>query len=382
MWVRSANNRVRRRRLLIVRVATALLMASLWLPLAASASQPTPPATSGNTPIRVGVYVSPPFVMTDRSGDYTGLAVELWEKAAQDLGWHYQYVKLPTIHKLVDALQNKDIDVALTNLTVNKSRAKRINFTQPWSRGGLRIMIYDEGRTKTGFWAVIEGLSRSGYLLTYAWIIAVIIAATCLLTIFDRRFDENFPARWRDGIAESFYTVMSVVTSGKPASRKNLFGWLGRIWQGIWLVCGLAVLAFVTSSVTSVMTTLSLTGQINSVADLAGKSVAVREGSTGEAYANLVGLDTQHFDNLDGAVAALQSNKVSAIIGDGPVLEYYQHTNQGSGVAVVGRTFSPENYGFGLQLHSTMTKPLTVELLGLEKGGYLDGLRKKYFGKP
>jgi len=78
-----------------------------------------------------------------------------------------------------------------------------------------------------------------------------------LLTFFDRRFDKSFPESWREGIAESFYTVMSVATSGKPAKRSNLFGWVGRIWQGLWLVCGVAVVAYVTSSVTSVMTTLS-----------------------------------------------------------------------------------------------------------------------------
>jgi polar amino acid transport system substrate-binding protein len=48
------------------------------------------------------------------------------------------------------------------------------------------------------------------------------------MTIFDRHFDESFPKRWREGLAESFHHVVSIATSGKT-SRKNLFGWLGRI---------------------------------------------------------------------------------------------------------------------------------------------------------
>ncbi|ASV87939.1 extracellular solute-binding domain protein (plasmid) [Ochrobactrum quorumnocens] len=47
-------------------------------------------------------------------------------------------------------------------------------------------------------------------------------------------------------------------------------GWLDRISGDHWLVCGVAVNAYVTSSATSVMTALSLAHQINSIADLPG----------------------------------------------------------------------------------------------------------------
>ena len=239
-------------------------------------------------------------------------------------------------------------------------------------------MIHEEGNT--GFGAVVAGLRKSGHLQAYAWICAVIVCATILLTLFDRHFDENFTRRWRDGIGESFYTVMSVTTSGKPPSRKNLFGWVGRIWQGLWLVCGIAVLAYLTSSVTSVMTTLSLTSRIASIADLSGRTVGVRDGSTGEEYAVSAGLNIRRYDNLDPAVDDLKADRISGMIGDAAVLEFYEHAHPGVGVTVVGEVFSPESYGFGLQKYSEMTKPLTVELLGLKKNGYLAELDEEYFG--
>lgn len=378
-------NHPRKRISAFSRRIVACLIASLLLLLAgAVCAQTSNTDKHAGTPgmLRVGVYVSAPFVMTDGAGHYTGMGIDLWETAARDLGWHFQYVKMQTVKQLMQALENGSIDVGVTNLTVNKKRAKLINFTQPWYRGGLRIMIYDKEQAKTGFDGLIAGLHRAGYLLGYAWILGVIVIATFLLTLFDRHFDENFPRRWRDGIAESFYTTMSVVTSGKPPSRKNLFGWLGRIWQGIWLVCGIAVLAFVTSSVTSVMTTMSLTNRINSVADLANKTVGVREGSTGDQYATLVGLDIRQYQNLGEAVPAMRKGKVDALIGDAAVLQHYAYTHEASGAVVVGHMFSPQNYAFGLPKYSDMTKPLTVELLGLKKSGYLKSLHKKYLGKP
>lgn len=327
--------------------------------------------------IKAGVYLSPPFVM-EKNGHYTGMAIELWEMLAQSLGVQTQYVPFKTFDDLVSAGASGDVDITVTNLTITRDRAEQIDFTHPWFDAGLRIMV-NEG-SGAGFRDMFQGLQASGHLRAYAWITTVIIVATILLTLFDRKFDENFPKRWREGVAESFYTVMSVATSGKPVVRKNLFGWVGRIWQGLWLVCGLAVLAYVTSSITSVMTTLSLSNQISSVADLPGRPVAVFTGSVAEQYARRTGLNTRSFPHIEEAVQALASGDVVAILGDAPVLEYYAHTNKQYPFSVVGAIFEPDKYGFGLPHNSTLTRALTVELIGAHEHGQIEKIRQKYFG--
>src|SRR5699024_9615378 len=332
-----------------------------------------------NRPLRVGVYRSEPFMMEDNAGDYTGMGIDLWHKAAGMLGWNYEYQAMDSPRAMVAALAAGDLDVGITNLTINRQRLEKIDFTQPWYRGGLRIMTYDIKSQKTGFAALFHGLRNSGYLLSYLWLIGIIIVATILLTLFDRYFDKAFPERWREGLAESFYAVMSVVTSGRPPTHKNLFGWVGRVWQGLWLVCGIAIFAYITSTVTSVMTTLQLTASISSIEDLAGETVAVRRGSTADDYAAAVGLTTRYHDDLDHAVAALQEGRVRAIIGDAAVLQYYAGTHPGSGTKVVGRIFSPQSYGFGLQRDSCLRKDLTIELEGLRKTGFVDEVKARYF---
>jgi len=184
--------------------------------------------------VKAGVYLSPPFVM-EENGRYTGMAIELWEMLAQPLGLQTDYVRLETLGDLVDAAASVDVDVAVTNLTITRDRAERIDFTHPWFDAGLRIMINED--RGTGFRDMFQGLQASGHLRAYAWIAAVIVVATILLTLFDRRFDKNFPKRWRDGIAESFYSVMSVATSGKPVAqepvrlgRAHLAGAVAGLW--------------------------------------------------------------------------------------------------------------------------------------------------------
>lgn len=364
-----------------LRAAWLALLAVLFVSIGARAhaqeDEAPGPAPVAET-LTVGVYVHPPFVM-EENGGFTGMAIELWEWLADQLDLESEYVEINTITELVNAAESGAIDIALTNLTISRDRAERIDFTHPWFDAGQRIMV-DEERG-SGFGDVVAGLRESGHLRAYAWIAFVIVIATVLVTLFDRQFDKDFPRRWRDGLAESFYTVMSVATSGKPPSRKNLFGWVGRIWQGLWLVCGIAVLAYLTSSVTSVMTTLSLTNQINSVADLPGRPVGVEAGSVSEEYARERGLDLRLFAHTHEAVEALLTGEIAAIVGDAPILEYHAHTNPQQPVAVVGPIFAPDKYGFALPLGSELTRTLTVELIGAHESGVIAEIRERYFGE-
>lgn len=363
----------RRRNILAVLALIALI--SLAAIAASFAQEQTSPQQQ---PLRVGFYISPPFVM-EEDGRPAGMAVELWEAVSGRLDLQSEYQNVPTIRELVQALADGELDIALTNLTITQNRAQRIDFTHPWYDAGLRIMVNQD--QSAGFWDVIAGLRESGHLRAYTWLVLVILAATVLLTLFDRQFDAEFPRRWREGLAESFYSVMSVATSGKSPARKNLFGWVGRVWQGLWLVCGIAVLAYITSSVTSVMTTLSLTNQVNSVADLPGKTVGVFTGSVAEEYVQGNRIASRSYRNLDEAVAALLNGRITAVVADAPVLEYYTLRHPGQPVTVVGRIFEPDKYGFGLQHSSDLTRPLTVEIIGAHESGFLEELRSKYFGE-
>lgn len=74
---------------------------------------------------------------------------------------------------------------------------------------------------------------------------------------------------------------MEAVTSDTPPERKNLFGWIGRTWQGLWLAASVAVLVFVSSTVTSIMTTLPLKHQISGVPGPNDMPVCARQFSAG-----------------------------------------------------------------------------------------------------
>lgn len=333
---------------------------------------PPPPATH----LKVGVYIAPPFVMPAGDG-YTGYTWELWRQIAIGLNFDYDIAVAPTMGDLLQMVRDKKADVGVSNISITAERYQTLDFSQPYFDAGLRIMI-DETR-RTTLRKIIADLHDGGFLRIYAWIGVLIVVATIVLTLIDRRWHPEFPEKWGEGMAESFRHVMSVVTTGNT-SHRNLLGAFGTVLGGLWLACGVAVVAYVTSSVTSVMTASTIAHQINGPSDLAGKHVGVLSGSTGEDYARAAMLDTQSFDQMQDAVDALLTGQITAIIRDAPVLEYFDKSHPELPVTVVGPVFRAEKYGLALPQGSPLARPISEEILRLADRGVLDSLRAKYFG--
>jgi ABC-type amino acid transport substrate-binding protein len=233
---------------------------------------------------------------------------------------------------------------------------------------------------RDNLWDILEELWVTGQIQIYLWMLAVILVATALLTLIDRIFDDEFPREWHKGFAESFYHVMSIATSGKSSTHKQMFGVYGRVLAGVWMVFGVGVVAYITSSVTSVMTVSRITHQINSVADLPGKEVGVVEGSVGESYALNSALSTQSYPTLHAAVQALLKDQVVALIDDAAVLEFYDHSHPELPITEVGAIFQPSKYGFAAPLGSGLVRPISVEIVADQEDDVIERLRAKYFG--
>ncbi len=360
----------------LIRLCAGILLIGA-ITLSACQAQGTAPAPPHPAPrIKVVLYVSPPFVTPTATG-FTGLAVELWESVAEKLALEYEYRVIPTVTELLQALMTGEADIAVTNLTITHDRLRHIDFTQPWFDSGLRIMI-NENRA-TGFRDLAARLTDAGHVRVYLWIGLAILGATLALTVVDRIYDPDFTRNWPAGMANSFYHVISVVTSGR-APHKELWGAFGRVVAAIWMLVGVAVVAYFTSSITSIMTTNSLRAQINGLADLPGRVVGTLSGTASESHALDLGLTTESFRALDGAVAALVSGRVAAIIGDAPTLEYYDQTHPALPITEVGPLFHPEKYGFGLPIGHPLSRQISQQVVAAHESGSIERLRRKYFG--
>jgi len=122
--------------------------------------------------------------------------------------------------------------------------------------------------------------------------------------------------------------------------------------------------------------------EITGIADLAGKTVGVQSGTTGEAYANenVEGATITAFEDSDGLFAALESDSIDAILQDLPVNGY--RSTQDPSVTVVETYATDEQYGFAVEKgNAEVLAFLNDGLEALHEDGTYDDLYSTYFGE-
>jgi len=125
-----------RRRLLLV---VAGLLTAVLLRGLATASQ------AGARPWKVGTDPTfPPFEYRDgTSGTITGFDVELIEALGKQAGHPIELVALP-FDGIIPALQSRSIDAAISAITITAERARAVDFSHPYFKAGLAIVVRDK----------------------------------------------------------------------------------------------------------------------------------------------------------------------------------------------------------------------------------------------
>jgi ABC-type amino acid transport substrate-binding protein len=165
------------------------------------------------------------------------------------------------------------------------------------------------------------------------------------------------------------------------SSYKGFPGVLGRLVLVCWMVASLFVVVYVQGVFSASMTADLLQGHIHGPDDLANKMVGVVDGTQSESYAREHNLDYAAYPSLDAAVAALVKGRTQCLLGDAPVLQYYDYTHPRAPIHEVGPVFQPVNYGFAVPMSSPLREPINLALLHLSEIGDLDLLGRKYFGE-
>jgi len=344
----------------------------------AHASQATAAqAAPAPVPYRVGVFVSPPFVTKDAKGEYSGYAWELYSAAERRLELKSVPQEFATFAELLDAVIAGKIDVAVTDMFITSDRERRMEFTHPIADGGLRVMVSTERESRLA--AIWNDLINDGHARILGWGALIVIALAIPLAFFWRHVDKDFPQKPLDAFAESLYRLVAVTMSGKTKVT-SVSTWHTKVFAAAWLVVGVSIVAYITSSITSVMTKQALRGTINSVADLNGKHVGAVAGTLGEQYCRSSGLESTSYPTLESAVEALVSHEVGAVVADGLALEAYDHANPKLPITEVGPIFDRRRYGIGLPMGSPLRHRLNIALVELTESGTTDKLYTKYFG--
>ena len=325
--------------------------------------------------LRVAVAGEEPFVV--KGTPYSGVAVDVWEKIAAANSWAFTYTWFPTVDDGIQAVATGKMDVLAGNVGIIKDRLSHVEFTQPFFRSGLQIMVAE---------ARPHSVARLGEDLLdiikteiFWYVAAAVVVLTVFVFLFESRHNPDFPKQKREGFAEAFYYVISLALTGK-STYKGFPGVLGRIVMVAWMILGIITVAYVTSSITSSMTLEKMGNRISGPQDLPGRTVAVVKGSTAEHYLSDKGITIFPVPDITAAVDALLRRKADAVVDDAPVLQSFDFSHPEIPITEVGPIFAPQNYGFALAIGSPLRIPFNRALLDLEESRSLTGIFREYFG--
>ena len=121
---------------------------------------------------------------------------------------------------------------------------------------------------------------------------------------------------------------------------------------------------------------------IGDAADLAGKKLAVKTGTSATDYAkeNFKETELRQFPNIDNAYLELQTGRVDAAMHDTPNVLYYVATAGGGKVKTVGAQMMAHEYGIAFPKGSELVTKVNAALKTIKSDGRYNAIYKKWFG--
>ncbi|MFH1057102.1 MAG: transporter substrate-binding domain-containing protein [Pseudomonadota bacterium] len=307
----------------------------------------------------VGTTLIEPFVLRDQDGVYRGLAMDLWDGIAEDLGLKYKVVEFG-LEDLIKAVQAGVVDVAATALTVTSYREQIIDFSHPYYHNGLSIAV---PANEVGGWEeVVHHLFSSRPVMVMGLILVGLVIMGLLLWLVERRARHTQLGDGAKGVGESLWWAAQTLSSVGYGDVTPVT-LAGRILAFIWMLVSLVLVSLFTAVITTALTVTNLSNVVRDVQDLASVRVGTVAGSTSDVYLTSHRIDFFRYSTPLEGMRALADRKIDAFVFDEPVLQYIIKHELPVGLRMLPRRFDPQDYAFAVPNKSPLRKEINQALL-------------------
>ena len=337
---------------------TALAFAS-----AASAAEQVEATT---TRLNVAVAECPPFVIFE-NGQYSGLAVYLWERVGKEMGldWAYTEYQLGDLLEVIENSNPAELpDVGISCTSVTAEREELIDFSHSFHETYTAIAVRE-----TTLWSAVTGFFASPAVLKAVLIvlgIAALIGAVFYLlehNINKKLFSNNTIL---GRILEPVIIGLMFVTNG-PIRFYRFKTLSARVLSTVLTLSSTFFIASVTAVLASSFTLNAMQTGVRTLDDLRTLHVGALAASTSSAFLSANGIKHQTRQNLDTLVNELDAGELDAIVSDAAFLQY--RINQGKqqgqfkSLTVLPYELEAQNYAFMLVEDSPLREGINRALL-------------------
>jgi polar amino acid transport system substrate-binding protein len=283
----------------------------------------------------VGIKASPPFVVKQADGTWGGLSVELWKMIAADLGVRATLRPFEQVPALLDAVERRELDVAIGAITITGEREGRLDFTAPIYSTGLAIATRPQ---ETGLLAILRPM--------IGWQLALLLVGLLGL----------------GGLG--LFAVRRRASLRLPVAAA---------WVAVAVV---AVAAFAASAAVD-----RIALAVRGPDDLGHIEVATVPGSTSAEYLSARRIGFRPVATPADGLRAVADGEVTAVVYDAPILANLIKIG-GGGVALLPGVFEPQSYGFAVPEGSPLREQIDRHLARRLAGDTWRQLLERHLGAP
>ena len=339
--------------------------------------------------LRVGVADGSQPCSYRQQDSWSGMAVELWQRVADQERLPYVLVPAESAAALLAATHRGELDVAIGCLTMSPERLRNTRFSLPFQESGLGVLTR-RNRLDLGVSLLQSLLAPDLIRLLLGYVVLIGLLSVAVWRV---ERSGSKPAEWPAGKRRSFSLIFQVLATG-PGTNTVVVTSRGHslvvLAYLVRIVSASLLVSYVTINVVRGTQERAHTA-LRSLNDLAGRRVAVRQGTVSDELLqarNRAGLlppiQLRELKNVPDADRLLADGAVDAVMADAIQLDYLltQLPHQRYGLAL--RDIHPQSQAFAFSptLSDTVADRINVALGRLKRDGVVTQLRRQALEKP
>lgn len=326
----------------------------------------------------VGTKAAEPFTIKKKEGNWTGVSFELWNIIAKQMDISYE-IKEYDLEEILNAVEQGEIDIAVSPLTITSGREEKFDFTHPYFITGLSIAA--SAKADAGFLSLFKRVISVEFFEAVGVLILILFMIGFITWLFERKKNpDEFGDGKSKGLWSSFwFAAVTMTTVGYGDKSPKSVG--GRIVALVWMFAAIIIISSITAAIASALTVGQLETKVKGLNDLYSANVGTVASSSAESFLIDKRINYSSYKSVEEGIEAIAGGELDAFVYDAPIMKYIVKKNNLSGkVKVLAVTLESVFYGFALPAESSLREMLNREIIAKISDVKWREVMFKYFG--